>query len=269
MPLASVGAQESAVQSQALVNAALANELHATQDLSHPMRYVLRKSSPRLTTTRRIYETKDGDVARLIANNDKPLTAIDEQKEQDRLAQLAADPGRQRHRKQSEDADRDRAVKVLRVLPSAFLYQDAGPVQIGAATPGSPALEKFTFHPNPSFDPPDIETQALTQMQGEIWIDLAARRVIRLEGHLQQDVDFGWGILGRLNKGGWIQIDQADIGGGEWRVVRFQMVMNARIVWKTRNFDTTEEESEFAPLPAAMSYQEAIGQLRTEQQASR
>ena len=47
-------------------------------------------------------------------------------------------------------------------------------------------------------------------MIGEIWIDPVHQRVVRLEGHLQQDVDFGWGILGRLNKGGWI----ADRAGG-------------------------------------------------------
>ena len=52
-------------------------------------------------------------------------------------------------------------------------------------------------------------------MAGEIWIDPVKLRVVRLEGHLQQDVDFGWGILGRLNKGGWIVIEQADVGGGQ------------------------------------------------------
>ena len=32
------------------------------------MRYRLRKSSPRLTSTKEIVETKDGDVARLVAH---------------------------------------------------------------------------------------------------------------------------------------------------------------------------------------------------------
>ena len=61
-------------------------------------------------------------------------------------------------------------------------------------------------------------------MTGEIWIDPVHERVVRLEGHLQQDVDFGWGILGRLNKGGWIVIEQADVGERQWRIVHFQMV---------------------------------------------
>jgi hypothetical protein len=263
-PPAPSHAQEQALQGQALVNTALANELRAAQDLSHPMRYLMRKTSPRLTTTRRIYETRDGGVSRLIATGGKPLTAVDDQKEQTRLAQLAQDPARQRHRRQNEDADRARAVRVLRMLPNAFIYQDAGPVQSGPDL-----LQKFTFRPNPSFNPPDLETQVLTQMAGEILIDAAQQRVVRLEGHLQQDVDFGWGILGRLYKGGWIRLDQADVGGGQWRVVRFQMVMSARIVWRTRSFDTIEEQSEYAPLPASMTYQDAITLLQAEQRAAK
>jgi hypothetical protein len=78
---------------------------------------------------------------------------------------------------------------------------------------------------------------------------------------LQQDVDFGWGILGRLNKGGWVVIEQADTGGGEWRTVRFQLQMSGRVVFKTRVFDTTEDQSNYAPLPLGMSYQKAIETL--------
>ncbi len=245
-------------QGQALVDRSLANELHAAQDTRHPMRYQLHKTSPRLTTTKEIMETKDGEVARLIATGDQPLNPADEQKEQARLDELLNDPGRQRHRKLAEDADADRALKVLRALPSAFVYQYAGS---GDGPAGK--VEKFTFRPNPSFNPPDLETEALPAMTGEIWIDPAAQRVTRLEGHLQQDVDFGWGVLGRLNKDGWIRIDQADVGQGRWRTVRFQMVMSGRVFWKNRVFDTTEDESHFAPLPVGLTYQKAIEMLNT------
>jgi hypothetical protein len=255
--------QEAALQGQALVDTALAKELRAAQDLSHPMRYVLRKTSPRLTTTREIYETKDGDVARLIASNDKPLSADDEQKEQARLAELSGDPPRQQHRKQSEDADRARALKILRALPNAFLYQDEG-----ASEDSHLPIEKFSFRPNPAFSPPDLESQALVHMSGEIWIDPAQQRVVRLEGHLDQDVDFGWGLIGRLYKGGWIRIDQVDLGGGQWRTSRFQMVMNARVFFKNRNFDTTEDQTQFAPLPASMTWRQAITELTSSQHAS-
>lgn len=242
-----------ALTGQALVDRALANELNAAQDQSHPMRYLLRKSTPRLTTTKEILETKDGDVARLIAVSDRPLSAASAENEETRLGQLLDDPGKQRRRKQAEDEDAARAMKVLRALPTAFLYQEAGQ---GDGPAGK--VEKFTFRPNPSFSPADLETQILPSMAGEIWVDPVQVRVVRLEGHVQQDVSFGWGILGRFNRGGWIAIEQADVAKGQWRVVRLDMRMNYRVVWKTHVLDTTEEETHFAPLPVGMSYKEAI-----------
>ncbi len=64
---------------------------------------------------------------------------------------------------------------------------------------------------------------------------------------------FGWGMLGRLNKGGWIVIEQADVGEGQWRIVHFQMEMSGRVLFKTRSFDTTEEETQFVPVPVGMT----------------
>lgn len=245
--------------SASLVSQALAAELRAAKDTAHPMRYRLFKSTPRLSSVKEICETKEGSVARLIEINGRPLSSVDEQKEEARLNSLLTDPGRQRHRKQSEDQDASRAMEVLRVLPTAFLY-----TYTGSAVDPAGAIDKFTFKPNPDFNPPNLETQVLTAMTGEVWVDRAGGRVTHLEGHLQQDVDFGWGILGRLNKGGWVLIEQADVGNGQWRVVRFQMAMSGRVLFKTRYFDTTEEESRFESLPVGMSYTDAIRLLRGE-----
>jgi hypothetical protein len=243
----------------AVVERALSNELRTAQDTGHPMQYRLRKSTPRLTSTKQIIETKDGAVARLLMINDNTLSPADRQKDDARLDALLADPDRQRKRKQSEQADTGRALKVLRAMPKAFLYEYAG-----SETSGSTTLEKYSFIPNPKFSSSDLELLVLTAMSGKLTIDATHERVVRLEGHLQQDVDIGWGILGRLNKGGWITIEQADVGGGVWRIVRFQMAMTGRVFFKTRSFDTVEEQSHYAPVPLGITYQQAIQMLRGE-----
>jgi hypothetical protein len=241
------------------VQRALATELRAAQDANHPMRFLLRKSSPRLATAKEIYETRDGSVARLLSVNGKPLDADQEQEEQARLDALSRDPNRQRHRKQAEEQDTARALNILRALPAAFLYQYAGPVKTSAGM-----VEKFTFQPNPRFSPPDLESEVLTALSGEIWIAPEQQRVVKLEGSLEHDMDFGWGILGRLNKGGWIVIEQADVGENQWRTVYFRMVMSGRVVFKNRVFDTEEEQTRFSPLPAGMDYRQAIQMLRAQ-----
>ena len=251
---------ESAQTEDALVARALKNELTAAQDTGHPMQYRLRKSSPRLISTKEILETKDGAVARLLSINDAAPSVADRQKDEARLDALLADPSRQHKRKQTEQDDTGRALKVLRVLPKAFLYHYEGSQTTGAQT-----LQRYTFTPNPKFSSTDLELLILSAMSGTLTIDATHERVVRLEGHLQQDVGIGWGILGRLNKGGWLVIEQAEVGAGQWRIVHFQMVMSGRVLFTTRSFDTTEEESQYAPVPVGLSYQQAIQMLRSGQ----
>jgi len=254
------GPSESAQTDDALVTRALTNELTAAQDTGHPMQYRLRKSSPRLISTKEILETKDGAVARLLSINDAAPSVADRQKDEARLDELLADPSRQRKRKQTEQDDTGRALKVLRVLPKAFVYHYAG-----SETTGSQTLKRYTFTPNPTFTSTDLELLILSAMSGTLTIDARQERVVRLEGHLEKDVAIGWGILGRLNKGGWLVIQQAEVGAGQWRIVHFQMLMSGRVLFTTRSFDTTEEESQYAPVPLGLSYQQAIQMLRSGQ----
>jgi hypothetical protein len=220
------------------------------------MRYRLRKVSPRLTSTKEIVETREGDVARMLSINDQPLSPADEQREEARLQSLLDNPGLQQHRKQSEDSDTARALKVLRVLPNAFLYQFAGTADVAGAT-----VEKFSFKPNPQFEPPDLETGVLTAMVGEIWIDPVQERVVRLAGTLQQDKEIALG-LAELDKGGWVEIEQADVGGHQWRIVHLKLVMNGRILFKSKNSNSVQDYTDFVPLAQDLSYKQAIELLR-------
>jgi hypothetical protein len=246
-------------QTQELVKRVLRTELDASTDsaATHPMQYRLSKVSPRLSTTKLIVETRDGDVARLVAINNAPLSPVDQQNEETRLQSLLNDPSLQRHRKQREEGDAERAKKVMRALPDAFLYQFAGYVD----TPQGPSY-RLSFQPNPNFDPQDLEAQVLKAMAGELWIDVSDQRVTRLEGKRLRDVEYGWSILGKLDKGGTLLLEQSNVGNHQWRTTHMVLVMNARVLFKSIKLDTTLELSQFTPVSPEMTYQQAIQLLR-------
>jgi hypothetical protein len=259
-PAAAKPAPLSSAETQTLVQRVLQTEIEATQDAGHPMQYRLRKSSPRVTTTKQIIETKDGDVARLLSINNGPLGDLDRQNEEARLEALSNDPSLQRHRQQREQGDIERARKVIRALPDAFLYTYAGTVN----TPQGPSY-RLTYQPNPKFDPEDLEAQVLKGMAGEMWIDIAQQRVTHLDGKRLRDVDYGWGLLGKLDEGGTLLLEQADIGDHQWRTVHMVLIMNARVFVKSIKLDTTLELSQFTPVAKGISYQQAIQLLRSPQ----
>jgi hypothetical protein len=106
-------------------------------------------------------------------------------------------------------------------------------------------------------------------MAGEIWVDPVQERVVHLAGSLQQDKEIALGILSRWTRGGWVEIDQADVGGHQWRIVRLRLKMDMRILIKDKSSDSVQEFTQFQPLPADLSYRQAIQMLRGGPSASR
>lgn len=241
----------------ALVRRATHNELSSSGP-GQAVRFKLRKADDRNVTTKEIVETKDGNVARLIAIGDKPLSSDQAKTEADRLAKLMNDPSIQAHRQKREQEDNDRANKMVKLLPDAFLYTYAGIVE----GPNGPCY-RLTFRPNPSFDPPDREAQVYHGMAGEMWIDKNQERLVKLDAHLIDDVDFGWGILGRLYKGGTLLVEQADVGGHHWETTHMKLNLTGKaLLFKNLRFNTTEDAYDFQPV-AQMGYREAIKLLQS------
>jgi hypothetical protein len=218
------------------------------EDRNHrPLRYLLRKVDGAHDTTKDIIETKDGDVARLVAINGQPLSAQANQAELDRLHTLADDPEIQEHRRQREKKDTDRVNRMMKLLPDAFLYRFEGVVPCSAGQ-----CYRLSFSPNPQFTPPDVESAIFRGMGGEVWIDRAQERLTRLDAHIIADVDFGWGIIGKLDKGGTIQLEQADIGDHDWELTSLKINMKGKaLMVKSLNFQIMEEASHFSQVPNA------------------
>jgi hypothetical protein len=235
-----------------LVQRASHNELGTGN--GHPYRYKLHKIDDGKVTTKEIVETKDGDVARLISTGDKPLSSEAEQAEVDRLNNLLAHPEIQAHRHKKEQEDSDRANEMIRLLPNAFLYHYEGTVE----GPNGPCY-RLSFRPNPNFTPPDREGEVYHGMEGELWIDQRQERMVKLDAHLIADVNFGWGILGKLYQGGTIVVEQKDVGEGHWETTHMRLRLQGKILMiKSLDIETTEDASDFEPVRPQMSYQDAV-----------
>ncbi len=242
-----------------LVRDASFNELHPGSSGKHPYRYQLRKTDEKGTTVKEIVETPDGDVARLLSRDDKPLTPDAEQTEMARLDNLLAHPEVQEHRHKREQEDSSRADTMITLLPTAFNYKYLG---IGEGLNG-PAY-RLAFTPNPAFNPPSREAQVYHGMAGELWIDVKEKRMARFDAHLISDVDFGWGIVGRLFKGGTILVEQKDVGDGHWETVNMKLNLNGKILMmKGLNIQTLEQGSGYQPVPPGTRIREAVTLLKS------
>jgi hypothetical protein len=246
-----------AIDPAKIVRDASYNELHSTKP-GRSFSYRQHKVDPKGSTVKEIVETKDGDVARLIEKNGKPLPAEDEQAEIDRLNNLLAHPEVQEHRHKKEQEDSARGDEMVRMLPDAFLFTFDG------MTEGPNGLcYRLKFKPNPAFTPPDREGEVYHGMVGELWVDQAQLRLVKIDAHLISDVNFGWGVLGRLYKGGSILVQNADVGLHHWETIHMKLNLQGKLLMlKSVDYSTTEDFSDFKIQPQELGYQEAIRLLQ-------
>jgi hypothetical protein len=224
-----------------------------------PMRYRLRKITDKSDTTKMIVETTDGAVARLIATEGRPLSPAQTHNEINRLHSVELNPAVEAHRRKSEKRDASRVEEIMRSLPNAFLYQYAGAV----GTPYGKAI-RLTFIPNPKFSPPDLMSRVMTGIRGDIWIHPGDLRVIRMDGHIFKTVNYGWGLLGTLDPGGGMLLEQTKTNGCGWQLSRLSVRVHGKaLLFKKLHISIEETVADYHPVPANWSYKDAVEWLLT------
>ena len=203
--------------------------------------------------SRAVIETPDGRADRIILFRDEPLQPDQQEKQQRRLEKLLRDRDAVKNELQDQKAETQRRIKMLKAFPLACLFSFAGREN---------GLLRFAFRPNPEFSPKDRETQMYRGMEGNVWIEPAQERIVRIEGTLVKDVSFGWGILGRLSKGGIYEIAQTQVAHGVWRISTLNVDVKGRIfLVNSFRFFRDESDSGFRPTKASLTYRDAIQAL--------
>lgn len=210
------------------------------------------------SVTKEIVRTKQGGLSITLLLNGKPLPSEERQKEDAKLVKFANDPEARRKRRESNKADDQRAELMLTSLPDAFLYTYTGTDR----GPNGEQLVHLKFKANPKFEPPNHETAVYQGMEGDMIIDRTAMRIAKIDGTLFKDVDFGWGILGKLYKGGKFRIVQRDVGGGHWEEVEETLQFYGKILMvKSLTIWSSETMTDFRPIPSNLTTAQALDLL--------
>lgn len=240
-----------------LVRRASANEIKA-ENAKQFFIYKDTEDNKGRSVTKEVIQTPQGGLSRTLTIDGKPLTAEERAKDDQNLQKFAHDPEARRKRREHNKEEDQRASLMLTSLPDAFLYTYAG-TQTGR---NGDELVHLTFRPNPSFQPPNHETAVYQGMQGDMLIDDKAMRIAKIDGTLFKDVNFGWGILGKLDKGGKFLIEQRDVGGGHWEQVREKLQFTGKVLMiKSLDISSDERMTDFREVSANLTVAQALDLL--------
>src|ERR1700731_1293688 len=155
-----------------LARRVIANELKFQDDHTNWM-YRLEREQDGKKQVQEIIETKEGSLSRLLSINDRPLTAKQQEEEDQRVQELMTSRGAKRKLQRALEAETLQGRRLFKMLPDAFVFSYAG---------DDGNLVKLSFRPNPSFYPPSLEARVFHDMEGEMWVDCKQEGWVAFDG---------------------------------------------------------------------------------------
>jgi hypothetical protein len=210
-------------QDTSLIAKVAANEVAARQGRPH-YSYVSEERSVRTVGhlwKENVVETTDGPLRRLIAIDNRPLTADEAAAEQRRIDTLVAHPDEFRRQNQAHKDDEERAAQLLQMLSNAFVLTPDGETN---------GCLRFNFQPKPDFRPSSYQERVAHEMQGTVSLKSPEDRLCTLDAKIVHPVEFGYGMLGHIDQGGHFSLVRKQIDAKNWKSDHISVHVNGRIL---------------------------------------
>jgi hypothetical protein len=230
-----------------LVGVVVANEL---TDRAQLRKWIctIEKQTGKQTLTQLQVETRDGPLYRLLLVDGVALDVGQRKQDDVRIGRLMKDPRPLQKLKQAQADDELKLQNLMSLMPRAFVYDYDGAEE---------NLLRIKFRPNPDYNPPSYEARIVHSLAGTILIDTANKRLAKVLGHLVTRVDFGYGLLGRIDSG-TLELERVEVGPKLWKTAFINVHFSGRmVVFKAFNKDQFERRSDFQVVSSDLSLTEA------------
>lgn len=193
-----------------------------------------------------VAQTPRGDITRVLTRDGQKISP-DQQRRS--VEAFIHDPSAQARQRQANARDDQQATNLLKLLPVAFLWTE---------TVKNAETTTYHFKPDSSFHPPSHEARVFSAMEGDMTVDNQQHRIQEIKGRLVHDVNFGWGILGRLYRGGTFQVERRQVEHGLWDITETHVHISGHaLLFKTISEQEDDEKTEWQREPDNVTLEQA------------
>ncbi len=165
---------------------------------------------------------------RLTQRDDKPLSADENRKEEEKLRksneERRKETAAQRAKRISDfEKRRQREFEIIRELPKAFDFRLAGEETVAGT--GAWVLDAT---PRPGYEPHDRRTRFFPKLKGRIWISKQDYSWVKVDAEVIDTISFGF-FLARLGKGAHLHFEQVRVNNEVWLPARIAVAASARV----------------------------------------
>jgi hypothetical protein len=178
--------------------------------------------------TSEVLEIYGEQVERLTAKDDKPLSAGEAKKEDDKIQRIIdkrkneSEDGR-RKRLEHEEKEREEDRKFVLEVADAFNFWLIG----SEAIDGRDAWV-IEGEPRPGYEPKERNAKMLSKFKGRVWIDKADSQWVKLDVTAIDTLTIGF-VLARIHKGTNFVVELTRVNDEVWLPKRVQVHLDARV----------------------------------------
>jgi hypothetical protein len=209
---------------------------------------------PDAHTVKLVIQTSQGDLSKAIEKNGHPLTPQEQKEDEQKIDTFVNDASVREKQKRDHAQDAEKSSALTKLLPDAFLWTVTG--RKGEET-------TLHFEPDPKFDPPTYEARVFAAMEGVMVVNTEQKRIKQLKGALTRDVNFGYGLLGKLEKGGTFEIERTEVAPGVWDITTTHIhIQGHALIFKSIGEQQDEVTSHYHPTPPSLTLAQAAKMLK-------
>lgn len=193
-----------------------------------------------------VQTTSHGAINRVTRVNGK---AIPLSKQRAKVENFANSPSLQQKQRQNNEHDAKQTEQLLKMIPSAFIWK------VKSQTPTEITL---AYSPNPNFNPPNMQDRVFAAMAGTMVLNRQQHRIVLFSGKLIHSVNFFWGLLGKIYKGGTFSVRREQLEPHVWEIVEMHTHINGHILFfKTISANEDDVDTDWRKAPPNLTLKQA------------
>jgi len=208
----------------------------------------------------------DGEqVQKLIEKDDKPLSAKEAAKEDEKIEKIIdkrkneSEEDRKKREKRDEK-NREDGRKFVKEVANAYDFK-----LVGTEVLDGREAWVIDGEPRPGFEPQMKEAKFLSKFRGRVWIDKSDLQLAKMDIEAIDTVSFGW-VLARIHKGTRVMYEQTRVNDEVWLPQHLTFKLDARVaLFKGYKLDGEQTYKDYKKFRTSAKILGVIGEAKDQQ----
>ena len=186
-----------------------------------------------------VYFVGPWEIERLQSKDGKPLTESERKKQYEEVRKQEAKARERIAKRESGEDPGKNTITLAKFLAADRFYN--------LHRDNYQGREVYTmdFAPRPDFQPHSLVNKVLKALGGTLWIDEQAKQGVRLEARFLEGLKLGAGLLGSVQKGGNVVLEQRFVNDEVWMPSYIEIHLDARVFFLHKSINGISTYSDY------------------------